>query len=128
MINKKQSLKDQKENFGQKGLLWLEPLRNWIEVVDSAGKLSSKSEVSEIKAILKRSGTNRLLRDKKIFGEFNYPFSEINKEKGLVGIGSIEGVKNKTGKPALKANFPVWWAHLGSNQAPTDYESVALTD
>ena len=28
----------------------------------------------------------------------------------------------------LLHGFFNWWAHLDSNQAPTDYESVALTE
>ena len=34
--------------------------------------------------------------------------------------------KNPCGEFPLLHGF--WWAHLDSNQAPTDYESVALTE
>ncbi len=34
--------------------------------------------------------------------------------------------KNKKGK--VDSNFSFQWTHLGSNQGPTDYESVALTN
>lgn len=38
-----------------------------------------------------------------------------------------EGIKAK--KPhSTNVAFLLLWAHLGSNQAPTDYESVALTE
>lgn len=33
-----------------------------------------------------------------------------------------------TKKPQLALRLIYLWAHLGSNQAPTDYESVALTE
>ena len=37
--------------------------------------------------------------------------------------------KIKSGKKRFTHLFPLFlWAHLESNQAPTDYESVALTE
>ncbi|GEM_PF-2776151 len=43
----------------------------------------------------------------------------------LVSQNMITIKRNKEKKEA-KTSF--LWAHLGSNQAPTDYESVALTE
>jgi hypothetical protein len=36
--------------------------------------------------------------------------------------------KNKTLQTVRMKGFKLTWAHLESNQAPTDYESVALTE
>lgn len=44
------------------------------------------------------------------------------------GGGCVGVDKNKKGDEAFFATSPFGWAHLGSNQAPTDYESVALTE
>ena len=38
----------------------------------------------------------------------------------------VEGYKNGDFDIMLKS--PLGWSHLESNQAPTDYESVALTE
>ena len=128
LINEKQTLKDEKASFGQKGLLWVEPLRNWVEVPDRAGKLSLSNEIHEIKSIFEKSGTNRVLRDKKIGVEFLAPYSDLNNYKGFGGIEDGKGSKNKKGELAKNTNSPTWWAQLESNQPPTDYESVALTE
>ena len=37
--------------------------------------------------------------------------------------------ENKKAEHCLKMRWiPLWWAHLGSNQGPTDYESATLTN
>ena len=109
LINKKRSLADQKQSFGQKGLLWIEPLRNFIDTADRKGLLNSQSQMGDIRATLEKSGTSRVLRDKKIYFDFKQPYSDINKEKAFAGMGENNGVKNKTGKSANTADIPVWW-------------------
>jgi hypothetical protein len=49
---------------------------------------------------------------------------QLPKTKTFVIIGLILNKKNAT----MLQRFFIWWAHLDSNQAPTDYESVALTE
>jgi hypothetical protein len=42
---------------------------------------------------------------------------------------SIKPLKTLIGKKITGKNLLFnWWAHLGSNQGPPDYESGALTD
>jgi site-specific DNA recombinase len=116
LINEKQSLRDKKASFGRKGLLWLEPLRKFVQTTDRAGKLNLLSEFSEIKEVLEKSGTNRVMRDKKICMDFKEPFSYINNHKGS---GAMEGYNRDTLKeetPSEIERVPVWWCPLESNQ------------
>ena len=116
LINQKQSLRDKKASFGRKGLLWLEPLRKFVKAADSAGKLTPLSEFSEIKEILEKSGTNRLLRDKKICMDFKEPFCYINNHKGS---GAMEETNRSTIKketPSFSEGVPVWWRIPESNR------------
>jgi hypothetical protein len=62
--------------LGKKESFWLEPLRNFIKIADSAGKIGFSSENSEIKSILEKSGSNRTLKDKKISMDLLAPFSD----------------------------------------------------
>ena len=89
--------------------MWIEPLRNFIDTADRAGLLNSQSQMGDIRATLEKSGTSRVLRDKKIYFDFKQPYSDINKEKAFAGMGENNGVKNKTGKSANTADIPVWW-------------------
>lgn len=100
---------------GQKGLLWVEPLRDFVNTAHSAGKLSSLTEISEIKTILEKSGTNRLLKDKKISFDLVEPFTYINNDRGLGALEDYSITKNKTGEKVLTTNSPVWWCPLESN-------------
>ncbi len=47
----------------------------------------------------------------------------------IIGFSSfIYSQKYQKTKKATSFGSSFWWAHLESNQAPTDYESVALTE
>ena len=69
--------------------------------------------------------SNRLLHHKKVGVVWGRAFDILNKHKALAGA---VGVGNKKGGNTLSVSPPVWWSLLESNQPPTDYESVALTE
>ena len=109
LINEKQSLKDKKKLFEQKGQLWFEPLRDWVKTADGAGKLNPHSEIMEIKEIIEKLCSNRLLGAKKIGIDFTEDFLDIAKQKGLGALETYNSPKIKTGKPLNTKGFPVWW-------------------
>ncbi|MBN8703853.1 MAG: recombinase family protein [Bacteroidetes bacterium] len=119
IINEKQSLQQRKTGLGQKGLLWLEPLRDWLKVAHSAASIASSTEMNKIKSILQKSGTNHSLRDKKIGLDFLTPYSYISKYKGGRGNRKRMNTKNKMGESVNFTDSPIWWALLESNQPPT---------
>ncbi|MHB8261892.1 MAG: hypothetical protein ACYDCN_15530 [Bacteroidia bacterium] len=55
------------------------------------------------------------------------PYSFIPKYKGLAVSNELKGIKNKKGDGAKNAPSPTGCSHLGSNQGPSDYESLVLT-
>ena len=58
----------------------------------------------------------------------NYRTSKINLLFSVIPYftGFAEG--KKMGISTFQLKSPLGWSHLESNQAPTDYESVALTE
>ena len=61
--------------------MWIEPLRNWINLACHAEKLASSEDLYEIKALVEKIGTNRRLLDRKIFLDFKKPFDVIPEYK-----------------------------------------------
>jgi hypothetical protein len=63
---------------------WLEPLKDWVKTVHHAGKLAfSEPDLYEIRSLVEKIGTKRLVRDKKIFFDFAPPFDILAKNKAL---------------------------------------------
>jgi site-specific DNA recombinase len=117
LINEKQSLKEKKEGFGKEGsLLFFEPLRNWVNISDSAGKLNVSSKMSEINDLAKNVSSNRAMAGKKIGFDFVAPYSDLTEYKGLGQAKKKNGSKKEKGKPVINTGLPVWWAIQDSNQ------------
>ena len=75
------------------------------------------------------------MRDKKDLLDFMVPFNLILRYGAVFGLGEglcggerWKGVGKKRGQTAKSTKCPPVWAHLGSNQGPTDYESATLTN
>ena len=82
LIKLKTNLSQQKSDFGQKSKFWFEPLKNWVESADEAGKLANSKDFCFEKSLLEKIGTNRILKDKKLRFDFAPPFSFVSKYKG----------------------------------------------
>jgi hypothetical protein len=54
------------DDLGKKGLVWVEPVREWLEVAQQAGKLASSQDLSEIKYFVRKIGSNRCLLDREV--------------------------------------------------------------
>ena len=83
------------------------------------------SEFSEIKEVLEKIGTNRVLRDKKICMDFKEPFSYINNHKGS---GAMEDYNRDTitkETPSFSEGVPVWWWLL--DKAITYFQQESLS-
>ncbi|MCW3086255.1 MAG: Recombinase [Bacteroidetes bacterium] len=129
LIKLKMSLEQKQKTLVKKGNFWFEPMREFFETCQSAGKIALSTDLNEIKSFIEKVGTNRIIKDKNVVLEFHQPFSLLLKYKRLSeGAFKKEKGEKKEGDAAKNATPPVWWAHLESNQAPTDYESVALTE
>ncbi|MHB8402774.1 MAG: recombinase family protein [Bacteroidia bacterium] len=112
LIKLKTELNKKKEDFGQKGAFWNEPLREWVNTAHNAGKLALSEDYSQIKSFAEKIGTNRQLLDKKMLFEVAPPFSFISKYKGLETTSTAIAVLEEEGDMELS---PLWYPRRDLN-------------
>lgn len=83
LVKRKVELNERKASFAKDGLIWIEPLREWLRALEQAEKLTSSNDLDAVKSFLEKIGTNRLLRDRKVFLDFAQPFDLILKTNVL---------------------------------------------
>lgn len=66
LMKQKLALLKQKEDFGQKRKNWVEPLREWIKSSSEAEILAKCQNYPELKQVVEKIGTNRLLQNRKV--------------------------------------------------------------
>ncbi len=116
LVKLKLELIQKKADFGQKGKLWVEPLRGWLDTLQNAERLNEKPDFTEIKTFLEKIGTNRFLQDKKVCMDWIAPYDLISKYKGLQDVNKIEGINNKTREVEKNETLPVWTSTKGANR------------
>ncbi len=112
LIKLKIELEQQRKNFGQKAKLWVEPMRDWLEMAHNAGKLAFSNDFEEIKIFLDKVGSNLYLKDKKVAVDFVRPWDILLRYKalGVSGVDTKEkGLRPKNGRS------PIVWCHQESN-------------
>jgi hypothetical protein len=105
LIKPKTELNQKKSDFGQNNKFRLEPMKNWIESAELAGKLAFSKDFCCEKSLFEKIGTNRILRDKKVQMNLVAPYNLIAKYKVL----GEEADKNKTGDEVFSTTSPAWW-------------------
>ena len=85
LLKQKSDLKLKSSDFGQKGGQgWVEPLRDWVKSAHYARKLAnSDMDLSQYKELSDKTGSNRLLKDKKIVFDWLPPFDIVAKDREL---------------------------------------------
>ena len=78
LIKTKIALEAKKEDFRKGKRNWLEPLKNWILEVKRIQNLVSAGDFQQIAEFTKKSGTNRVLHDRKISLTFLEPWLFIS--------------------------------------------------
>ena len=78
LIKTKIALETKKDNFKKGRNNWLEPLKNWILEIKQVQNLISDGDFYQIAEFIKRSGTNRILKDRKISLTFLEPWLFIS--------------------------------------------------
>ncbi len=66
LLKKKTALQQQRSDFGRKGHNRFEPLRAWVSDAHHASKLIGSDNMPEIKTLVAKIGTNRILREKQV--------------------------------------------------------------
>ena len=89
LMKQKMSLFKQKEDFGQKGKNWVEPLREWIKSSSEAEIGQKFKNYHELKQVVEKIGTNRLLLNRKAQMDFSEPWGFIASR--FAGRGDAEG-------------------------------------
>ncbi len=98
LLERKVELQEQLDDFGKKGLVWVEPVREWLEAAQQAGKLASSHDLSEIKYFIRKIGSNRCLLDKEVHWEVPLPYRMVSEYRSRQGIGGKVGVAGGAGK------------------------------
>jgi hypothetical protein len=91
LLERKIELQERLNDFGKKGLVWVEPVREWLEAAQQAGKLASSQDLCAIKYIIRKIGSNRCLLDREVHWEMPSPFRMISEYRSRQGIGEKAG-------------------------------------
>ena len=85
LLKQKSDIKLKSSSYAQnKGLGWVEPLRDWVKTAHYAGKLAnSDMDLSEYKELSDKTGSNRFLKDKKNVFDWLPPFDIVAKDREL---------------------------------------------
>ena len=86
LIKQKIALEAKKDDFRRGKRNWLEPLKNWILEIKQVQNLVAGDDFQQIAEFVKKSGTNRILKDRKIFLTFLEPWLFISAAAGG-GVG-----------------------------------------
>ncbi|MHB8261430.1 MAG: hypothetical protein ACYDEC_14290 [Bacteroidia bacterium] len=115
LVKLKMEIIQKKADFGQKGKLWLEPLRDWLDTLQNAERLNVKPDFTEIKTFLEKIGTNRILKNKKVCMDLVAPYSFIPKYTGLAALNELKEIKTKEGNEVETTTLPEWLSTKGAN-------------
>ena len=58
LIKQKIELEQRQSHFGQRAKLWIEPMRDWLEMAHKAGKLALSNDYQDKKQMMEKIGTN----------------------------------------------------------------------
>ncbi len=81
LIKTKMELATKKQNLGQKGNNWIEPLKELVELAHSAGKQDPTKDFTAVKSLAEKIGTNRKLVDKKVVWKYRPEWQIIHNYK-----------------------------------------------
>ncbi len=85
LIKTKIALGAKKDDFKKGKTNWLELLENWILEIKQAQNLAAGNDFQQIKEFIKKSGTNRILKDRKISLTFLEPWLFISPSEARRG-------------------------------------------
>jgi len=74
ILNQKIEISEKLKDFERKGNNWLEPAKNFILAAKQAKIIALQENLFEKKDFLKKIGSNRILRERKVFVSFKNPW------------------------------------------------------
>lgn len=81
LIKKKMTLKKKKREMEQSQISFVRPLKNFIDTCRQAEKLMTSEDFAEVKGFLRRTTTNRIMKDKKLYWDWVPPFDIVTKSE-----------------------------------------------
>jgi DNA invertase Pin-like site-specific DNA recombinase len=75
ILTRKLELQEKIRDFEQKGLSWLEPVREFVLKLNYAEKLLNSENYPEMKTFLKNIGSNHILQNQKLSFCWKFPFN-----------------------------------------------------
>ena len=90
LLKEKLHLREQKDNFGQKGKNWIEPLRSFILDTKQANFLACSDEYGQMKAFVQKIGMNPRVRNKSISFSFAPIFEFLSSRKARSSAGGAQ--------------------------------------
>ena len=112
MIKKTGDLELKSKQFGDQALVWVEPMKSWLEDSRYTGEISKSENYEEIKLFVEKICSNRLLQDKKVKIQWDEPFLILSKYNGF---GDELKTRNKKEVASKKEELPRWWSVWESN-------------
>ena len=100
LIKQKVGLKEQIQDFEQKGLSWLEPAREFVLSLNQAANLLSSQNKTEMTTFLKNIGSDCILQNRQLIFSPRIPY---------------DLVAERSEATASCLQFPVWWAREDLN-------------
>jgi len=86
LIRTKIALEAKKDDFRKGKRNWVEPLKNWILESKQVQNLATAGDFQQIAEFFKKSGTNRVLKDRKISLTFLEPWLFISPSEARRGV------------------------------------------
>ena len=127
LIRQKIDLEQRQSLFGQRAKLWVEPMRDWLESAQQAGKLALSEDYPEMKGMMEKIGTNRKVKDKAVGVDLQPPFDILLKYKALQGSQAGPKESKEKGRPGKIPERPILSGWRDSNSRPRRPERRALT-
>ena len=115
LVKRKIELNERKTSFARDGLIWIEPLRDWLSALEQAEKLTSSNDLDAVKSFLEKIGSNRLLRDRKIFLDFAQPF-DLTLTNNDLREPQTKQPRQRGGAAGVVAANTAWWRIPDSNR------------
>ena len=130
LVEMKMKLSEQKKDFGRKGnqpIMWIEPLKEWIETASKPVELQGSTDFLQIKAFVQKIGTNHQMNNKKINFEIKNPYQLVRKYRSSCELSRNGGRLSSPAKCQKIKSCSAWYARRDSNPRPTGPKPVALT-
>jgi hypothetical protein len=116
LIKRKIELEFTLKDSGQKSKLWVEPMKEWLNLAHSAGKLAFSTDYVQVKNLLEKIGTNRILKEKELGVNFVPPFDILLRYRRLAIVNGQEKEEKKKGLTRKNPISPVLWRTTESNR------------